>query len=189
MTLKEFLEYVNSAKEIDANSEISEYMHKLADEARKITMKINCEYHSQQEIVKLMRDLTKREVPDSFRLFPPIYTDCGKNIEFGENVFLNAGCKIQDQGGIKIGDGSFLGHNVVLSTLNHNKNPKKRANTIPRPINIGKNVRIGSNAVICQGVNIGDNAIVAAGAVVVKDVKENTIVAGVPAKFIKYIDK
>lgn len=77
-------------------------------------------------------------------MFPPFYTDCGKNITVGKNVFINAGCKFQDQGGITIGDGTLIGHNVVLATLNHNLNPNKRSNMIPAPIKIGQNVWIGS---------------------------------------------
>lgn len=112
-------------------------------------------------------------------------TDFGKNIHLGENVFINAGCKFQDQGGIYIGDNVLIGHNVVLATLNHDENPERRGNLIPGAINIGDNVWIGSNATILAGVSIGDGAIIAAGAVVTKDVDENTIVAGVPAKYIR----
>ena len=100
-------------------------------------------------------------------------------------MFINIGCKFQDQGGITIGDETLIGHNVVLATLNHDFNPAKRSDIIPKPIHIGKQVWIGSNATILPGVTIGDGAIVAAGAVVAKDVPPNTVVGGVPAKIIK----
>ena len=122
-------------------------------------------------------------------MFPPFYTDCGKNITIGKNVFINMGCKFQDQGGIFIDDGALIGHNVVLATLNHDMNPETRHDMIPKPIHIGKNVWIGSNSTILSGVTIGDGAIVAAGAVVTKDVEKNTVVGGVPAKFIKKCDE
>lgn len=96
---------------------------------------------------------------------------------------------MQDQGGITIGDGTLLGHNVVLATLNHDKNPEKRGNMHPAAIRIGKNVWIGANATVLPGVTIGDGAIVAAGAVVSKDVAANTIVGGVPAKVIGNVEK
>ena len=102
-------------------------------------------------------------------------------------MFVNACCHFQDHGGVTIGDGCQIGHNVVFATLNHGLSPEKRKSTCPAPIVLGKNVWVGSNATILQGVTIGDNAVVAAGAVVTKDVAANTIVGGVPAKFIKAI--
>lgn len=74
-----------------------------------------------------------------------------------------------------------------MATINHDPRPLHRADNIPAPIHIGRNVWIGANVTILSGVTIGENAIVAAGAVVTKDVALNTIVGGVPAKFIKQI--
>ena len=87
-----------------------------------------------------------------------------------------------------IGDGCQIGHNVVFATLNHGLAPKERKSTYPAPIVLGRNVWVGSNATILQGVTIGDNAVVAAGAVVAKDVEANTIVGGVPARLLRRID-
>lgn len=81
----------------------------------------------------------------------------------------------------------MIGMNVVIATLNHGLDLATRNTTFPYPVVIGKNVWIGSNATILPGVTIGDNSVVAAGAVVTKDVSENTVVAGVRAKFIKKI--
>lgn len=188
MELKEFLDYMNSQKEIIANSDIHMYMHKLSSDALKITSELNNTYHTHEEIVNLFSELTGKKIDNSFSMFPPFYTDCGKNITVGKNVFINAGCKFQDQGGITIGDGTLIGHNVVLATLNHNLNPNKRSNMIPAPIKIGQNVWIGSNSTILSGVTIGNGAVVAAGAVVTKDVPENVVVGGIPAKIIKAIE-
>lgn len=108
-----------------------------------------------------MTELTGKEVDETFSMFPPFYTDFGKNITFGKRVFINSGYRFQDQGGITIDDGALLGHNVVLATLNHGVAWKERPDLIPAPIHIGKNVWIGANA---------------------------TVVGGVPAKLIRKID-
>ena len=187
MTIQELLRYFTESKTIGENPEAVDMMRTLSRDAQKITMKINTQYHEPEELVVLFSELTGKEVDPSFRVFPPFYTDFGKNITVGKNVFINAGCKFQDQGGIFIDDGALIGHGVVLATLNHDLAPEKRQQLHPSPIHIGKNVWIGANAVVCAGVTIGDNAVVAAGAVVVKDVEANTVVGGVPAKVIKTI--
>jgi acetyltransferase-like isoleucine patch superfamily enzyme len=150
-------------------------------------MKINTVYHESDELQELFAQLTGKPVEPTFSLFPPFYTDYGKNISIGKDVFINAGCHFQDQGGITIGDGALIGHNVVLATLNHGFHLEDRGTLYPASITIGKNVWIGSNTTIVAGVTIGDHAIIAAGSVVTKDVAERTIVAGVPAKYVKEV--
>ena len=188
MELSQYIDILNSGQHIKAGSPVHLFMHNVAQEALKITAELNSRYHSPEEIRTLFSQLTGKEVDPSFAMFPPFYTDCGKNITVGKNVFINMGCKFQDQGGITIGDGSLIGHNVVLATLNHDLDPSLRKNMTPAPIRIGKNVWIGSNSTILPGVTIGDGAVVAAGAVVTKDVPENTVVGGVPAKILRKIE-
>lgn len=141
------------------------------------------------EIRELFSQIIGKQVGSTFALFPPFYTDFGKNITVEDGVFINSGCHFQDQGGITIGEGTLIGHNVVLATLNHDMDPEYRKELHPAPIKIGKHVWIGSSATICPGVTIGDGAVVAAGAVVTKDVPINAVVGGVPAKLIRYITK
>ena len=186
MTIEEFKDYVKTGKPLDT-PEIIEVLNSQSDEARKITFLLNGKYHPMEEIRELLSKLFGYKVPETLRVFPPFYSDFGRNIQVGENVFINACCQFQDQGGIKIGDGCLIGHNVVFATLNHDLEPARRQICIPKRIELGKNVWIGSNSTILSGVKIGDNAVVAAGAVVHKDVEANSIVGGVPAKFIKWI--
>lgn len=188
MELKDFLDHLNRGLSVTGGSEAHLFMHKVSQEALRLTAELNNAYHTPEKIRSLMSKLIGKPVDKSFAMFPPFYTDCGKNITLGKNVFINAGCKFQDQGGITIGDGSLIGHNVVMATLNHDLAPENRSSMHPAPIVIGKNVWIGSNTTILSGVTIGDGAIVAAGAVVTKDVGANTIVGGVPAKFIKKVN-
>lgn len=109
-------------KYIKANSIEHKLMLKQAKEAIKITFKINNTYNEPEELNKLFSQLIGKEVDESFTLFPPFNTDCGKNISVGKNVFINSGCKFQDQGGIYIGNNVLIGHNVVLATINHDIN-------------------------------------------------------------------
>ena len=171
MNINQFLKHVNDGLPIPKNSKTHEYMVNLSNEAMKITMKLNNSYNTPKEICELFSKLT------------------GKDITIGKNVFINSGCCFQDQGGITIGDGTFVGHNVVIATLNHDFDPKERITTHPSKVVIGKNVWIGANATVVPGVTIGDNSIIAAGAVVTKDVPPNVIAGGVPAKVIKSIDR
>ncbi len=189
MTTEEYIGIIRTDNYIQAGSAKHLCMHKAADEARKITAKINGEYHTMDELRTLFSWLIGKKVDETFGLFPPFYTDFGKNITVGKNVFINSGCCFQDQGGITIGDGCLIGHQVVLATLNHDLLPENRANMIAKPIVLGKNVWIGAHATILSGVTIGDNAVIAAGAVVTKDVPENSVAAGVPARIIKNIQE
>lgn len=187
MDLAAFLDHLNSGTPVRGGSEAHRFMHSVSQEAMKLTAEINGSYHTPEELRELFSRLTGKPVDESFGIFQPFYTDCGKNIHVGKNVFINMGCKFQDQGGIFIGDGALIGHNVVLATLNHAESPADRASMIPAPIHIGKNVWIGANATVLPGVTIGDGAIVGAGAVVTRDVPENTIVCGVPAKVLRTV--
>lgn len=189
MDLDQFLEHLNSGTPVQGGGEAHQFIHGVSQEALRITAQINTGYHEPEELRALFSQLIGAPVDESFGLFPPFYADCGKNIHIGKQVFINMGCKFQDQGGIYIGDGALIGHNVVLATLNHAKSPKDRGTMIPAPIHIGKHVWIGSNSTILPGVTIGDGAIVAAGAVVPKDVPENAIVGGVPATILRYLNE
>ena len=188
MELSEFLDAMRTRAEVIANSETHLKMHELSQQALRITAEINGSYHTPEELRALMRELTNGGCGDDFGLFPPFYTDCGKNIRLGKGVFINAGCQFQDQGGITIGDDTLIGPKTVIATLNHDMRPDKRANMHPTPVQIGSRVWIGASCTILPGVTIGDGAVVAAGAVVTKDVASNTVVGGVPARFIKRID-
>ena len=166
---------------------VYQYQRVAAQRAMRLTTELNFQYHEPEEVTRLFSKLIGKPVGEGFCLFPPFYTDYGQNITIGKNVFLNTSCHFQDQGGITIGDGTLIGHNVVLATLNHEIDPERRQHTCPAPIAIGKNVWIGANATVTPGVTIGDGAIVAAGAVVTRDVPPMTVVGGVPAKIIKTI--
>ncbi len=186
-TTKQCLMRLAAGERVEAGSPDHQIMHALSQEAIRICMQINNAYHEPAELRMLFSELIGKPAPEDLGLFPPFNTDCGKNITVGRGVFINSGCKFQDQGGIWIGDRTLIGHNVVLATLNHDLAPEQRGDLIPAPIHIGSDVWIGANATVLPGVTIGDGAVVAAGAVVTRDVTARTVVGGVPAKIIREI--
>ncbi len=188
MNTVEFKEAMEKRMYIVAKSGMHLHMHEMAQRALKITSQMNGQYHTPDELRELFSELIGQELDDGFGMFPPFNADYGLNIKIGKNVFINSGCCFQDQGGIEIGDNALIGQQVVIATLNHDINPAKRQNMLPSLVKIGNDVWIGAKATILSGVTIGNGAIVAAGAVVTKDVPENTVVAGVPAKIIKQIE-
>lgn len=187
MTNEEFLDHVRLRRPLDTPS-IHRFMDAMSERARRITFELNGAYHTPNEVRELLSRLFERPVDPSLRVFPPFYTDFGKNLWIGKEVFINACCHFQDHGGVTLGDGCQIGHNVVFATLDHGLEPADRKTTYPAPIVLGRNVWVGSNATILKGVTIGDDAVVAAGAVVTKDVAAGTIVGGVPARAIRSIE-
>lgn len=191
MSKKEFdkrlFELLNSGGKLSSKSAEFALMCKISAKTRKICAKMNKKWRSEEKIREFFAKITKEPKNESLRVFLPFYSDFGRNIHFGKNVFINAACHFQDQGGIYIGDNTLIGHACVLATLNHDFLPEHRGDLHMGAIKIGANVWIGSNATILAGVSIGDGAIIAAGAVVSKDIPAMSVAAGVPARVIKTI--
>jgi len=185
MELQDFLEHVNRGALIEGGSEQHRFMHHAGQDALRIIAEINSGYRTPDHVRELLAELTGKAVDDSVTVFPPFYSEFGKNLTLGKDIFINIGCRFQDTGGITIGDGCLIGHGSTLTTLNHSIDPNKRADMSPSPVTIGRRVWLGAGVTVVPGVSIGDGAIVGAGSVVTKDVPANTIVAGVPAKLIR----
>lgn len=132
MELNELIDYFGSAETLGENPEAIEIMRAYSREAQKITMRINTAYHEPDELADLFSELIGKPVGEGFGLFPPFYTDFGKNITIGKGVFINSDCKFQDQGGIFIDDGALIGHGVVLATLDHDLALRGASSSIPR---------------------------------------------------------
>ena len=139
------------------------------------------------EIRYLLSQITDSEIDESVAVFTPLYINYGKHTKIGKNVFINFDCVFLDLGGITIEDNVLIAPKVSLLSEGHPINPNDRQSLVPGHIHIKKNAWIGAAATILPGVTIGENSVVAAGAVVTKDVPNNTIVGGVPAKLIKTI--
>lgn len=99
MTQQEYISRIEDGTYLEKGTEMTACMRQFAREAQRITAEINGRYHTAEELNALVSELIGKPVDESFALFPPIYTDFGRNITFGKNVFVNSGCCFQDQGG------------------------------------------------------------------------------------------
>jgi acetyltransferase-like isoleucine patch superfamily enzyme len=140
------------------------------------------------QVRQLLSEIIGSPIDDSTTIFAPFYTNFGRFITIGKNVFINHACSFLDMGGITIEDNVLIGPKVNLITENHPLDPSNRTSLVATAIVVKRNAWIGAAATILPGVTIGENAVVAAGALVSKDVAPNTVVAGVPAKMVKVIE-
>lgn len=186
--LPALLEALNAGERITGDSPLHQAMHATAQASLRLCGEINGAYPGEERLHELLCELTGTEVPESVKVFPPLTADFGRNLRLGERVFLNSGCRIQDQGGMEIGEDCLIGHNAVFATLNHDVDPEHRADMIPAPIHLGRKVWLGANVTVLPGVTIGDHSVVGAGSVVTQDVPANTIVVGTPAREVRRIE-
>lgn len=152
------------------------------EKTRNFVAQLNAGYHAPEETRRLLKLIWGQEPDESVRMFPPFYTAFGKFTKVGKGVFINFGCTFLDRGGITLEDDVFIGPHALLVTENHPENPSERRNVYAKPITIRQGAWIGAGAVILPGVTVGRNSIVGAGSVVTKDVPDNAIAAGNPAR-------
>ena len=188
ISIDEIRNFMKQGTPMEWGSDLLQAFYEYGQEALKITMEINTKYNTPERVRERFSILTASEIDESCLILPPFYTEFGKNIKIGKEVFINTCCHFQDNGGIEIGDGAMFGNNVTIVTLNHDINPDTRRNATSKPVKIGKKVWIGSNCIILPGVTIGDNSVIGAGSIVVKSIPANTIAVGNQAKVIKHIN-
>ncbi len=173
-----------------------EYYHMFDSEIGKIqTMAIElCQklnaipVSKEDEREKVIRELIG-SVGKNPKIKPGFLCDMGINIYIGDNFLTNFNVTILDMATVTIGNNVWLGPNVGLYAVAHPMEAEGREKSlgIATPITIGDNVWIGGNSVVVMGVTIGKNAVIGAGSVVTKDIPENALVAGNPARVIRYI--
>ncbi len=158
--------------------------------ARRLTRLYNqtleTEYEQRTALLKELFGSTGQNI----YIEPTFRCDYGYNIHVGENFYANFDCVFLDVCEIRIGDNCMIAPGVHIYTATHPINPIERTSGAEYaiPVTIGHNVWIGGGAIINPGVKIGDNVVIASGAVVTKDVPDNMVVGGNPAKIIKAID-
>ncbi len=158
----------------------------LVSRTQSLSVQLNASTDINQ-VRERLSDIIGSTIDESTRIFPPFYTNFGRFITIGKNVFINHACSFLDLGGITIEDDVLIGPKVNVITENHPLDPADRQTLLLKSVTIKRNAWIGAGATILPGVTIGENAVVAAGAVVAKDVPANTVVGGIPAKVIKSI--
>lgn len=185
-TSEDIFERLRKGEPISPNDPQAYKMREASFETKKVLVKMN-NSDDPEEINNLLSKITGSDIDKTVAVFTPLYINYGKNIKIGKNVFINFDCTFLDLGGIIIEDNVMIAPKVSLLSEGHPVSPGERHTLVPGKIHIKKNAWIGANATILPGVTVGENAIVAAGAVVSKDVPDNTIVGGIPAKIIKSI--
>lgn len=175
-------------KEIVKESSYFEEIHEQKAENERLVMEMNTGYHTPAEVRTSLEEITGQSIDSSVTVSLPFYTDFGKHMSFGKDIFINQNVTFVDLGGIFLEDDVLIGPGARLITVNHLVDPAKRRGIIVDSIRIKKNAWIGANATILAGVTVGNNAIVAADATVTKDVPDNVIVAGTPARITKEIN-
>ncbi|MBS6464630.1 MAG: sugar O-acetyltransferase [Firmicutes bacterium] len=183
--MKDILERDKSGEPVSCDDPDYPKIKKIILEAERLTQEMNTQVLDCNEVREFFSRLTGQPVGEDFVLWPPFYTDFGKNIRVGKNVFINHACTFMDRGGISIGDNAYIGPKVCLITENHGIAPSERRMLTSRPVTLCNNVWIGAGAIVLPGVTVGENAVVGAGSVVTHDVPPDTVVAGNPARVIK----
>jgi maltose O-acetyltransferase len=148
---------------------------------------LETEYGKRSELLKQLFGSTGANL----YVEPTFRCDYGYNIHVGNNFYANFDCIILDVCEVRIGENCFIAPGVHIYTATHPLNPVERASgaEFGKPVKIGNNVWIGGRAIINPGVTIGDNVVIGSGAVVTKDVPDNVVVGGNPAKVIKRVDE
>lgn len=185
--MKDIFERLKSGEVVSLHDPEFHKVNEIVNRTLSLTPLLNASTNT-KEVLKRLSDIIGTPIDQSTAIFAPFYTNFGRHIALGKHVFINHACSFLDMGGITLEDHVLIGPRVNLITENHPLNPADRRSLICQPILIKKNAWIGAGATVLPGVTIGENAVVAAGAVVSKDVPDNTVVAGVPARIIKSID-
>lgn len=125
----------------------------------------------------------------NFLIEQPFRCDYGINLHIGDNFYSNYNLTILDCASVTIGDNCFIGPNTGIYTPNHPTDPEMRNKLLEKalPITIGNNVWIGGNVAINPGVKIGSNCTIGSGSVVTRDIPDNSVAVGSPARVIKTV--
>ena len=154
---------------IDKDEPLFQLIHQIQEENSRYLIELNQQAYTHNEVRNLLATIIQDKIDETVTILLPFYTDFGRNIHFGKNI--------------------LIGPRVNLLSVNHPELPMKRRGVLLAPITIKKFAWLGAGVTVLPGITIGENAIVAANATVTKDVPANAIVAGTPAKIIRWIQE
>lgn len=157
-----------------------------AKRSSELCFKINHTMPTSPECKKLIDELFNNTLGENTVIHPPVFTLLADKVKIGKNVVILNGFQCMSAGGLTIEDDTMISLNCTIATNNHDF--YERNIITCKPVHIKRNVWIGVNVTILPGVTIGENAVVGAGAVVTKDVPDNAVVVGSPARVVKYLD-
>ena len=151
-----------------------------------LSLKISAKRPTDEDYHTLLCELFQDDIDKSVSIVSPFYCDNGSRVKLGKNITINKGATLLSAGIVEIQDGVLIGPDVRITTVNHDLEDRHHQFYFKK-VTIKKNAWICIGAIICPGVTIGENSVVAAGAVVTKDVPDNVMVGGNPAKIIKHL--
>lgn len=173
---------------LPGDKEIAERQIKCLDKLYDFNMTRSTELEKREKMLKEMF----AEIGEGCYIEPPFYANFGgAHIHFGKNIYCNFGVTMVDDTDIYVGDYTMFGPKVTVAVAGHPILPelRRQAYQYNAAVHIGKNCRIGANAVILPGVTIGDNTVVGAGSVVTKDLPDNVVAVGNPCRILREINE
>lgn len=151
----------------------------------KLSFKINQTEPYTEKARELMKELLCNQLDESSSILGPLQIDNGKNFKLGKHVFINHSLTVMAIGGVHIEDHVMIAPEVTLLTANHEFD--NHYVLLVKKIHIKENAWIGAKATILPGITIGKNSVVAGASVVTKDVPDNVVVGGNPARILKHL--
>lgn len=148
-----------------------------------LCFKINHTMPLSEEYNALVKELFLGNIGEGSRVMPPITVVRGNSVKIGRGVVIMNNALMMAAGGITIDDGVMVAANAQLISNNHDL--YDHAVLTCKPVHLKRNCWIGAGATILPGVTVGENAVVGAGSIVTRDVEDNTVVAGNPARVVK----